>query len=45
MLDAALLTVDGTNHTAYLGIGNQCVDQIGTQYLVDLTLPAEGTTC
>jgi pimeloyl-ACP methyl ester carboxylesterase len=44
-LDARLLTVDGSSHTAFLGSGNQCVDDIGTQYLVDLTLPADGTTC
>jgi pimeloyl-ACP methyl ester carboxylesterase len=44
-LDAALLTVDGTNHTAYLGTGNQCVDQIGNDYLINVTLPDDGTTC
>ena len=44
-LAARLLTVDGTNHTAYLNAGNQCADQIGTDYLIDLTLPAEGKTC
>jgi pimeloyl-ACP methyl ester carboxylesterase len=44
-LDARLLTVDGTNHTAYLTAGNKCADQIGTQYLINLTLPADGTTC
>ena len=44
-LDARLLTVDGTNHTAYLTAGNQCADKIGTAYLVSLTLPADGTSC
>lgn len=44
-LDARLLTVDGTNHTAYLNAGNRCADQAGTDYLVSLTLPADGTTC
>ncbi len=44
-LDARLLTVDGTNHTAYLGTGNDCADQIGNDYLLKLTLPADGTTC
>jgi pimeloyl-ACP methyl ester carboxylesterase len=44
-LGAALLTVDGTNHTAYLGLGNSCVDDIGTNYFIDLTLPDDGTTC
>jgi pimeloyl-ACP methyl ester carboxylesterase len=44
-LGAALLTVEGTNHTAYLGIGNSCVDDIGNKYFIDLTLPDDGTTC
>jgi hypothetical protein len=44
-LGAALLTVEGTTHTAYLGQGNKCVDSIGTNYLTDLTLPDDGTTC
>jgi len=44
-LGATLLTVNGTNHTAYLGTGNACVDDIGTDYLVNLTLPADDTTC
>ena len=44
-LDAALLTVEGTNHSAYLVTGNSCVDEIVDAYLIDLTLPADGTTC
>lgn len=44
-LGASLLTVEGTHHTAYLGVGNECVDNIGTDYLSTLKLPAEGTTC
>ena len=44
-LGAALLTVDGTNHTAYLGAGVKCADDIGTRYLISLELPADGTTC
>ncbi len=44
-LDASLLTVEGTNHTAYLGIGSTCVDDIGTAYLTTLALPADGATC
>ncbi|WP_395726879.1 alpha/beta hydrolase [Nakamurella sp.] len=44
-LDARLLTVDGSSHTAFLSAGNKCVNEIGTRYLVDLTLPADGTTC
>ncbi len=44
-LGAALLTVDGTSHTAYLGIGNTCVDDAGTRYLITLELPEDGATC
>ncbi len=44
-LGAALLTVEGTNHTAYLGLGNTCVDDIGTAYLTTLALPEEGAKC
>lgn len=44
-LGARLLTVDGSSHTAYLGTGNACADRIGNDYLINLTLPDEGTTC
>jgi pimeloyl-ACP methyl ester carboxylesterase len=44
-LGATLLTVDGTNHTAYLSTGNTCVDDIGNDYFINLTLPEDGTTC
>ena len=44
-LDAVLLSVDGTNHGAFITTGNKCVDQIGNDYLTDLTLPADGATC
>ena len=44
-LGARLLTVEGTNHTAYLGIGDQCVDDYAARYLIDLELPPEGATC
>jgi pimeloyl-ACP methyl ester carboxylesterase len=44
-LGASLLTVDGTNHTAYLNIGSKCVDRIGTDYLTTLELPPSDTTC
>lgn len=44
-LGARLVTVDGTNHTAYLSVGNQCIDRIGTDYLINLTLPDDGVTC
>jgi hypothetical protein len=44
-LGAALLTVDGTSHTAFLGIGSECVDGAGIRYLVTLELPEDGATC
>lgn len=44
-LGAVLLTVEGTRHTAYLGAGIECVDRIGNDYLINLNLPPEGTTC
>ena len=44
-LGGTVLTVEGTRHTAYLGAGIACVDDIGNAYLIDLKLPAEGTTC
>lgn len=44
-LQASLLTVDGTTHTAYLGSGGPCVDDIGNSYLIDLTSPPAAATC
>jgi hypothetical protein len=43
-LHAGLLTVDGTQHTA-AAHGNACVDDIVSDYLVRLTLPAPDTHC
>ncbi|GAB3498606.1 alpha/beta hydrolase [Amycolatopsis cihanbeyliensis] len=43
-MDGALVTFEGTQHTVFLQ-GNECVDGAGTAYLVDGTLPAEGTRC
>ncbi|MGD9526184.1 MAG: alpha/beta hydrolase [Pseudonocardia sp.] len=43
-LDARLLTVEGTRHGA-VGLGWSCVDDVAADYLVDLTLPAEGIRC
>ncbi len=41
--DGHLLTLDATGH---VGSGRSaCVDDASTAYLIDLTLPAEGTTC
>ncbi|WP_424923281.1 alpha/beta hydrolase [Amycolatopsis arida] len=43
-MDGALLTFEGTQHTVFLQ-GNECVDEAGIAYLVDGTLPPEGTRC
>ena len=43
-LHAALLTVEGTQHTAAF-YGDDCVDDIVTRYLVDLTLPPSDARC
>jgi len=43
-LDARLLTFEGNRHTVALN-GVPCVDDAVTAYLVDGTLPAEGTRC
>ena len=44
-LHGSLLTIEGTRHTGYLLSGITCADEVGTDYLIDLTLPAEGTVC
>ncbi len=44
-MDGRLLTFEGAQHTAFLSAGNTCVDQAGIAYLVDGTLPPEGTRC
>ena len=41
-LGAILLTVEGTNHTAYLGTGSPCVDDIGNDLLHQLEAPPDG---
>ncbi|MCT2587384.1 alpha/beta hydrolase [Actinophytocola gossypii] len=43
-LGGALLTYEATQHTVFLQ-GNPCVDDAGTAYLVDGTVPGEGTRC
>ncbi|MEU6155507.1 alpha/beta hydrolase [Actinosynnema sp. NPDC047251] len=43
-LGGGLLTYEGNQHTVYLQ-GNECVDPIGDDYLINLTLPAAGKTC
>ena len=44
LFHGGLLTVDGTQHTAFLH-GDMCVDVAGLDYLVDGTQPAPGTRC
>jgi pimeloyl-ACP methyl ester carboxylesterase len=43
-LGGRLLTFEGTQHTASLH-GDRCIDNAVTAYLVDGTLPADGTRC
>ena len=43
-LHGRLLTYEGTQHTAFLQ-GNPCVDGAGVRYLVDLSLPGDGSRC
>jgi pimeloyl-ACP methyl ester carboxylesterase len=43
-MDGALLTFEGNQHTVFLQ-GVPCVDEAGAAYLIDGTLPAEGTRC
>ncbi|MFS8104453.1 alpha/beta hydrolase [Lentzea alba] len=43
-LNSRLLTFEGEQHTVFLQ-GVQCVDAAGVKYLIDQTLPADGTRC
>ncbi len=43
-LNSKLLTFEGVQHTVFLQ-GEACVDDIGVKYLIDQTLPADGTRC
>jgi pimeloyl-ACP methyl ester carboxylesterase len=42
--NARLLTMDGDGHTAYGG-NSTCIDSATEAYLIDETLPPEGTVC
>jgi pimeloyl-ACP methyl ester carboxylesterase len=44
-MKARLLTVENDGHTVALQAANTCADEATTRYLVDLTLPAQDTTC
>lgn len=44
-LGSALLTVNGEGHTIVSAGTNPSVNEIAAAYLIDLTLPDEGTTC
>ncbi|WP_206797275.1 alpha/beta hydrolase [Amycolatopsis sp. MtRt-6] len=43
-LKGALLTYEGTQHTVFLQ-GVKCVDEAGTDYLLDGTVPPDGKRC
>jgi pimeloyl-ACP methyl ester carboxylesterase len=43
-LGGTLLTFEGTQHTVVFQ-GNACVDDISAKYLIDVTVPPEGTRC
>lgn len=43
LLGSALITVEGTSHTA--AFGNNCVDAAIDAYFLDLTIPEAGLTC
>jgi hypothetical protein len=40
-----LLTVEGEQHGVALTGGNECVDDIVADYLIDLKIPADGDRC
>ena len=44
-LGGSLLTVEGNQHAAYLLGRSDCVNDVVEKYLIDLEVPAEGTTC
>ena len=44
-IGARLLTVKAIRHGSTFGQGDTCADNAALAYLIDLTLPAEGTTC
>lgn len=44
LADSVLLTYEGDGHTAFLR-GGPCIDDAVIAYLVELTAPAEGTSC
>lgn len=44
-LHGALLTVKGEQHTVAMGGMSACVNDIVSDYIVDLKTPVEGATC
>ncbi|GIF62931.1 hydrolase [Asanoa ishikariensis] len=44
LANAVLVTLEGWGHPSYQ-IASACIDEVRTRYLVDLTVPARGTTC
>ncbi|MGV0814589.1 alpha/beta hydrolase [Mycolicibacterium boenickei] len=43
-LGGTLVTFEGTQHTVVFQ-GNQCIDDIASKYLIDVTVPPSGTRC
>lgn len=43
-MNGALLTFEGTQHTAFLQ-GNECVDSVGSAYLINNVVPPVGQRC
>jgi pimeloyl-ACP methyl ester carboxylesterase len=43
-LGGTLVTYDGTQHTVVFQ-GNECIDDIGATYLIDVTVPPPNTRC
>ena len=44
-LGGALLTVEGEQHTVAMGGASACVNDVVSDYIVDLKIPDEGATC
>jgi len=44
-LGGALLTVEGEQHTVAMGGASACVNDVVSDYIIDLNTPVAGTTC
>ncbi|MGH9026964.1 MAG: alpha/beta hydrolase [Acidimicrobiia bacterium] len=45
LTSGVLVLVEGSQHGTYAFGANECLDDIGTRYLVDLEVPSQGTMC